>query len=94
MIPFSPRQLLLTLAIGVQLVLAVEALRRQVSVTGVLWLIVVIGASLACDYRLTGALLVLLFALNLYRFVKNLLYQHLIWQQEKLPVNPNLRAKG
>lgn len=53
--------ILLTLAIGVQLVLAVEALRQHDSVVGVLWLLVVIGAALACDYRLTGPLLVLLF---------------------------------
>ena len=52
--------ILLTLGIGVQFVLAVEALRQQVSAVGVLWLAVVIGASLACDYRLTGPLLVVL----------------------------------
>ena len=52
--------ILLTLAIGVQLVLAVEALRKHSSVLGVLWLLVVIAATLACDYRLTGPLLVLL----------------------------------
>lgn len=53
--------ILLTLGIGVQFVLAVEALRQHVSAVGVLWLAVVIGASLACDYRLTGPLLVVLF---------------------------------
>jgi hypothetical protein len=53
--------ILLTLAIGVQLVLAVEALREQYSGVGVLWLMVVIAATLACDYRLTGPLLVVLF---------------------------------
>ena len=53
--------ILLTLAIGVQLVLAVEALRQHSSVVGVLWLIVVIVATLSCDYRLTGPLLVALF---------------------------------
>lgn len=53
--------ILLTLAIGVQLVLAVEALRRHWSAVGVLWLMVVIAATLACEYRLTGPLLVLLF---------------------------------
>lgn len=53
--------ILLTLGIGVQLVLAVEALRQRRSTAGVLWLMVVVGASLACDYRLTGPLLVLLF---------------------------------
>ena len=52
---------LLTLGIGVQLVLAVEALRQHSSVVGVLWLMVVIVATLPCDYRLTGPLLVLLF---------------------------------
>jgi hypothetical protein len=41
--------ILLTLGIGVQLVLAVEALRRRYSAAGVVWLIVVVGASLACD---------------------------------------------
>jgi hypothetical protein len=53
--------ILLTLGIGVQLVLAVEALRQHSSVVGVLWLIVVIGATLACDYSFTGPLLVVLF---------------------------------
>jgi hypothetical protein len=53
--------ILLTLAIGVQLVLAVEALRQHLSVLGVLWLMVVIVATLSCDYRLTGPLLVMLF---------------------------------
>jgi TraX protein len=53
--------ILLTLGIGVQLVLAVEALRQHLSVVGVLWLMVVIVATLPCDYRLTGPLLVLLF---------------------------------
>ena len=53
--------ILLTLGIGVQLVLAVEALRQHSSVVGVLWLMVVIVATLSCDYRLTGPLLVLLF---------------------------------
>ena len=53
--------ILLTLGIGVQLVLAVEALRQHSSVLGVLWLMVVIVATLSCDYRLTGPLLVLLF---------------------------------
>jgi TraX protein len=53
--------ILLTLGIGVQLVLAVEALRQHTSVVGVLWLMVVIVATLPCDYRLTGPLLVLLF---------------------------------
>ena len=53
--------ILLTLGIGVQLVLAVEALRQQSSVVGVLWLMVVIVATLPCDYRLTGPLLVVLF---------------------------------
>lgn len=52
---------LLTLGIGVQLVLAVEALRQHSSVASVLWLMVVIVATWACDYRLTGPLLVLLF---------------------------------
>lgn len=52
---------LLTLGIGVQLVLALQALRQRSSVAGVLWLMVVIVATLACDYRLTGPLLVLLF---------------------------------
>jgi hypothetical protein len=52
---------LLTLGIGVQLVLAVEALRQHSSVVGVLWLMVVIVATLSCDYRLTGPLLVMLF---------------------------------
>src|SRR5919106_2682539 len=53
--------ILLTLGIGVQLVLAVEALREHSSVVGVLWLMVVIVATLSCDYRLTGPLLVFLF---------------------------------
>jgi TraX protein len=53
--------ILLTLAIGVQLVLAVEALRQHSSVLGALWLMVVIVATLSCDYRLTGPLLVMLF---------------------------------
>jgi hypothetical protein len=53
--------ILLTLGIGVQLVLAVEALRQHSSLVGVLWLFVVIVATLSCDYRLTGPLLVLLF---------------------------------
>ena len=53
--------ILLTLAIGVQLVVAVEALRQQSSVVGTLWLMVVIVATLPCDYALTGPLLVLLF---------------------------------
>jgi hypothetical protein len=53
--------ILLTLGIGVQLVLAVEALRQHSSIVGVLWLIVVIVATLSCDYRLTGPLLVMLF---------------------------------
>jgi hypothetical protein len=53
--------ILVTLGIGIQLVLAVEALRRHSSVLGVLWLIVVIVATLPCDYRLTGPLLVMLF---------------------------------
>jgi hypothetical protein len=53
--------ILLTLAIGVQLVLAAQALRQQPSVLGVLWLMVVIVAALPCDYRLTGPLLVMLF---------------------------------
>jgi hypothetical protein len=53
--------ILLTLGIGVQLVLAVEALRQRYSAAGLLWLVVVVGASLACDYRLAGPLLVLLF---------------------------------
>jgi TraX protein len=53
--------ILLTLAIGVQLVLAVEALRQHSSVVGMLWLMVVIVATLSCEYRLTGPLLVLLF---------------------------------
>jgi hypothetical protein len=53
--------ILLTLGIGVQLVLATEALRQHSSVVGVLWLMVVIVATLSCDYRLTGPLLVLLF---------------------------------
>jgi hypothetical protein len=52
---------LLTLGVGVQLVLAVEALRQHSSAGRVLWLMVVIAATLACDYRLTGPLLVLLF---------------------------------
>ena len=53
--------ILLTLGIGVQLVLSVEALRQHFSVMGVLWLMVVIVATLSCDYRLTGPLLVFLF---------------------------------
>jgi hypothetical protein len=53
--------ILLTLGIGLQLVLAVEALRRHSSVVNVLWLMVVTAATLSCDYRLTGPLLVLLF---------------------------------
>jgi TraX protein len=53
--------ILLTLGIGVQLVLAVEALRQNFSVVGVLWLMVVMVATLPCDYRLTGPLLVALF---------------------------------
>jgi hypothetical protein len=53
--------ILLTLAIGVQLVLAVEALRQHSSVVGMLWLMIVIVATLSCEYRLTGPLLVLLF---------------------------------
>jgi hypothetical protein len=53
--------ILLTLGIGVQLVLAVEALREHSSVVGVLWLMVVLVATLSCDYRLTGPLLVMLF---------------------------------
>jgi hypothetical protein len=53
--------ILLTLGIGVQLVLAVEALRQHPSVVRVLWVMVVIVATLACDYRLTGPLLVMLF---------------------------------
>jgi hypothetical protein len=53
--------ILLTLGIGVQLVLAVEALRQHFSIGGALWLMVVIVATLSCDYRLTGPLLVMLF---------------------------------
>ena len=53
--------ILLTLAIGVQLVLALEALQQRASIAAVLWLAVVLAASLACDYRLTGPLLVVLF---------------------------------
>ena len=53
--------ILVTLGIGVQLVLAVEALRQHSSVGGVLWLMVVIVATLPCDYGLTGPLLVVLF---------------------------------
>jgi hypothetical protein len=53
--------ILLTLAIGVQLVLAVEALRQHSSVVGMLWLMIVVVATLSCEYRLTGPLLVLLF---------------------------------
>jgi hypothetical protein len=53
--------ILLTLAIGVQLVLAVAALRQHASVVDVLWLLVVIVAALSCDYRFTGPLLVALF---------------------------------
>ncbi len=53
--------ILLTLAIGVQLVLAVEALRKHSSGVHLLWLMVVIAATLSCDYRLTGPLLVALF---------------------------------
>jgi TraX protein len=53
--------ILLTLGIGIQLVFAVEALRQHSSVVGVLWLMVVIVATLPCDYRLTGPLLVVLF---------------------------------
>jgi hypothetical protein len=53
--------ILLTLGIGVQLVLAVEALRQHSSIVGVLWLMVVIVATLPCDFRLTGPLLVMLF---------------------------------
>lgn len=53
--------ILLTLGIGVQLVLAVEALRQRSSVAGMLWLVVVTVATLPCDYRLTGPLLVALF---------------------------------
>lgn len=52
--------ILLTLAIGVQLVLAVEALRQHSSVVGVLWLMVLIVATLPCDYGPTGPLLVVL----------------------------------
>jgi hypothetical protein len=57
----SDLNILLTLGIGVQLVLAVEALRQHSSVVGVLWLMVVIVATLPCEYGLTGPLLVLLF---------------------------------
>ena len=53
--------ILLTLAIGVQLVLAVEALQRQPTISGALWLLVVMVATVPCDYALTGPLLVLLF---------------------------------
>jgi F0F1-type ATP synthase membrane subunit a len=53
--------ILLTLAIGVQLVLAVEALRQHFTAIDALWLMVVIVAALSCDYRLTGPLLVMLF---------------------------------
>src|SRR5688500_4270502 len=53
--------ILLTLGIGVQLVLAVEALRQHFSVVGVLWLMVVIVATLPCEYGLTWPLLVVLF---------------------------------
>ena len=53
--------ILLTLGVGVQLVLAAEALRQHSSIVGVLWLMVVIIATLPCDYRLTGPLLVMLF---------------------------------
>ena len=53
--------ILLTLAIGVQLVLAMQALRQHSSPGGVLWLLVVVVATLPCDYPLTGALLVALF---------------------------------
>ena len=53
--------ILLTLAVGVQLVLAVEALRQHSSVVGVLWLMLLTVAALACEYRLTGPLLVMLF---------------------------------
>jgi hypothetical protein len=53
--------ILVTLGVGVQLVLAVEALRQHSSAVGVLWLVVVIAATLPCDYRLTGPLLVVLF---------------------------------
>src|SRR5262245_64912440 len=57
----SDLNILVTLGIGVQLVLAVEALRQHFSVVGVLWLIVVIAATLPCEYGLIGPLLVLLF---------------------------------
>jgi len=57
----SELNILITLAIGVQLVLVVQALRQHPSVVDVLWLIVVIVATLSCDYRLTGPLLVMLF---------------------------------
>jgi hypothetical protein len=53
--------ILVTLGVGVQLVLAVEALRQHSSVVGVLWLMVVIVAALPCEYGLAGPLLVLLF---------------------------------
>jgi hypothetical protein len=53
--------ILVTLGIGVQLVLAVDALRQHAGVVNVLWLVVVIAATLPCDYPLTGPLLVALF---------------------------------
>ena len=53
--------ILLTLGIGVQLVLAVEALRRDSSGVTMSWLMVVVAATLSCDYPLTGPLLVVLF---------------------------------
>ena len=53
--------ILLTLAVGVLLLLAVEALRQEVTAGRVLWLLVALAATLPCDYTVTGPLLVLVF---------------------------------
>lgn len=53
--------ILITLALGVLLVRTVERLRERWSGGGAMWLAIVLAATFACDYPLTGALLVLLF---------------------------------
>lgn len=52
--------ILITLALGVLLVRTVERLRERWSGGSAMWLAIVLAATLACDYPLTGALLVLL----------------------------------
>lgn len=53
--------ILLTLAVGVQLVLALDAAAQRAGLDNVVWLLVVLAAAVPCDYRLTGPLLVAVF---------------------------------